>query len=508
MLGFRISHCAVAVSLLSLVGCTTTPFGDSASAITIPASPVVSQSSDKIATTGSHAPVRNGTLTTAMVKNSPRLIQSGTAPEAAGLHELKVPQVEMDDFSPSDAVTQDQNESSEPEAAPQTDDLWQRLRSGFQLSNLEVQPGRVAKFEKYYAKHPKYFTRLAERAQWFLPYVLEQVEQRQMPAEVAILPAIESAFRPDATSRSNAAGMWQFIGATGRRFGLRQDWWMDARRDLVQSTRAALDYLDYLSKEFDGDWELALAAYNAGEGNIRRQVKKNRANNLPAQYAHLRLRRETSEYVPRLMAVRNILISPEKFGIELAPLINRQTLKVVNLKTQTDLTVAASFLSLSSRQLKFLNLGYKRGVTPPNGPHVLVVPTEEADKLVAELALLNPTQRMQWAHHKVKKGEYLGKIARTHGVRVKSIMRSNSLTSNIINPGQELRIPLSTGAAQFAGPSVISDSGESRKHLVASGDSLWKISRKYRISLADVLKWNQISKKTKLYPGQSIIVSP
>ncbi|MGI9319079.1 MAG: LysM peptidoglycan-binding domain-containing protein [bacterium] len=394
-----------------------------------------------------------------------------------------------------------------PDQPVSTHDLWYRLRSGFQLSNLEEQPGRVAQFEKWYAKHPKYFERLSERAYWFLPYVLEQVEKRGMPSEVAILPAIESAFRPDATSRSRAAGIWQFIGSTGRRFGLRQDWWMDARRDVVQSTRAALDYLEYLSQEFDGDWELALAAYNAGEGGISRAIKKNRANNLPTSYSYLKLRRETSEYVPRLFAVRNILNDPDKYGIKLQPLVNRPTLRVIDLKHQTDLSVAASYLSLTRKQLHFLNLGYKRGVTPPNGPHILVVPANEAEQLMAALVKLNPSQRMQWAHHKVKKGENLGIIARAHGVNVESVKRANSLASNLIRPGQELRIPLYGGGIQLAENSSQAGSTTNRTHRISAGDTLWRISRRYGVSLPSLMKWNKLSSQSTLYPGQTLIVS-
>ncbi len=496
MPGPRISYCCIAIGLLTLAGCTSIP------------------TSDRIAAVGPTAPVmdaeaESSSANAAAQSESGQSVDIYRSLESGTLTALEFSENGIDNLRTDEQSAQQKLIlSTALTPGPQADDLWDRLRSGFRLSNLENRPDRVAQFEKYYARHPKYFERLADRAQWFLPYILDQVEKRGMPTEIAILPAIESAFRPDATSKSNAVGMWQFIGATGRRFGLRQDWWMDARRDLVQSTRAALDYLDYLSLEFNGDWELALAAYNAGEGNIRRNIRKNQARNLPSDYAHLRLRRETSEYVPRLFAVRNILIDPEKYGIQLKPLANSQTLGVIDLKTQTDISVAASYLSLSSKQLHFLNLGYKRGVTPPNGPHILVVPIGEADNLMEKLATLSPTQRMQWAHHKVKKGEYLGKIARIHGVSVQSIVRSNSLKSNLINPGQELRIPLSTGAVQYAGPGIIADSAQVQKHLVASGDSLWKISRQYSVSLEDILKLNQLSKNTTLYPGQSIIIKP
>ncbi len=394
-----------------------------------------------------------------------------------------------------------------PKLDVRENDLWADLRAGFRLSNLEEQPERVAHFERWYAKHPKYFERLAERAYWFLPYVLAEVKARDIPAEIAILPAVESAFRPDATSRSRAAGMWQFISATGRRFGLRQDWWMDGRRDLVQSTRAALDYLEFLSQEFNGDWELALAAYNAGEGTIRKQIRRNKAKGQPLTYAALSLRRETSEYIPRLLAIRNILKDPAKFNIKLTPLENVQRLRVVDLQTQTDLTVVASMVSLNRKQLHFLNLGYVRGVTPPNGPHTIVVPSEDADKLARDLAGLSARDRMQWARHRVKKGEYLGKIAKLHGVSAAAIRTANSIEGNLIQPGQELRIPLS-GGVKYAGsvPLAKETPSNKKKHMVSKGDTLWNISRKYRVSLTSLMRWNQLSRKSILQPGQSLVV--
>ena len=380
--------------------------------------------------------------------------RSGAAPPVRQVQpELEFPEVDLSNLpirEPGSSMAAGNSGFQKATVAGnREDDLWQRLRGGFRMSKNRDLHQRVRQFETWYAKHPKYFERLASRAYWFLPYVLDQVEARGMPTEVAILPAIESAFRPDATSRSKAVGMWQFIGATGRRFGLRQDWWMDARRDLVQSTRAALDYLEYLNQEFNGDWELAFAAYNAGEGGINRRIKKNRQRNLPTSYAYLQLRRETAEYVPRLLALRNILAQPERFGIQLKPLKNEPSLAVVDLKAQTDISVAASFSSLSQKQLHFLNLGYKRGVTPPNGPHTLVVPIDEAKALSQKIAALSPTQRMRWAHHRVKSGEYLGRIAKAHNVTVRSIKLANSLNSNLIRPG-----PGASHSPQHRGDSI------------------------------------------------------
>lgn len=387
-------------------------------------------------------------------------------------------------------------------------DLWEKMRSDFELVYSNPNDPLIAKFENWYSRHPKYFERLAERAYWYLPYILAQTQARNMPAEVALLPAIESAFRAEAVSRSKAVGMWQFMGSTGTRFGLRRDWWMDGRRDMVLSTRAALDYLEILSGQFNGNWELVFAAYNAGEGTIGRAIKKNQSQGKPATYPNLTLPRETREYVPKLFAVRNIIANPEKFNIRFRSIPIHQTLAVVDAKTQTDLAVAASLIPLDKEQLYKFNRGYSRGVTPPNGPHQIVVPTEYQSQLTMELDKLSLQQRLRWARHQVRKGEYLGRIARQHRVTVDSIMQANRLSSNLIKPGQELKIPISTGFHQYARASVsdVKVKHGDKVYTVRKGDSLWKISQGTGISLASILRWNGISKNTLLYPGQQLIV--
>ncbi|MEM7196463.1 MAG: LysM peptidoglycan-binding domain-containing protein [Pseudomonadota bacterium] len=388
-------------------------------------------------------------------------------------------------------------------------DLWSRLRRGFSLGNLENSPKLRLQFEDWYARHPKYFERLAKRAYWFLPHILEEVENAGMPSEVALLPAIESAFRPDATSRSKAAGIWQFISATGRRFGLRQDWWMDGRRDLIRSTDAALQYLTYLRDEFNGDWELAFAAYNAGEGNIRRAIRQNKATGRSTRYSDLDLRKETTEYVPKLFAVRNIIDNPEKYGINLKSIPNTTTLAALEVPSQTDLTVVASLAGISSSELHFLNSAYKRGVTPPDGPHTILLPFEQFEDTKSKLFAMDPVDRVRWARHRVRKGEFIGRIARKHGVSVDAIKRANSLSSNLIHPGQLLRIPLSRGRFEFASNS--SDSVVARDsdtiYKVRPGDTLWELARRFNVSINNLMIWNGLTKKSILNLGQQLIVN-
>ena len=389
------------------------------------------------------------------------------------------------------------------------DDLWQQLKGSFSLEYSNPSDPTLQHFEKWYAKHPKYFDRLAKRAYWFMPYVYQEIQKRNMPAEVALLPAIESAYRPEAVSRSNAVGMWQFISTTGKRFGLRQDWWVEGRSDMVQSTRAALDYLEFLADEFDHDWELVFAAYNAGEGKIRREIRNNKKANKPSSFTDLNLRKETREYVPKLFAVRNIIKRPEAYGIRLTPIPNAQTLAVVDVRNQTDLAVAASLIDTTAEKLRFFNRGYKRGVTPPNGPHTIVLPINEAEILLTRIEKLSHQERLRWARHQVRKGEYLGRIARKHGVTVDSIMQANELSSNLIKPGQELKIPISIGQYQYAKSSSkeFKTQNSDTLYTVRPGDSLWKISQQAGVVLSKILRWNGISKNTLLYPGQQLIIS-
>ncbi|MXZ80312.1 MAG: LysM peptidoglycan-binding domain-containing protein [Gammaproteobacteria bacterium] len=388
-------------------------------------------------------------------------------------------------------------------------DIWERLRGNFSLEYSNPNDEQIAKYEKWYSARPKYFERISRRAYWYLPYMLHEVEKRGMPAEIAILPALESAYRPNAVSRANAVGLWQFIAPTGRRFGLRQDWWMDGRQDMVDSTRAALDFLGFLANEFDNDWELVLASYNAGEGNVRRAIRRNQRSNRPVTYPHLRLPRETREYVPRLFAIRNIIRNPEKFGISLHPIPNRMTVAVVDARTQTDLALAASYIPLTTHELMKLNQGYLRGVTPPDGPHNILVPAEYASTLSGELEKLTPRDRLQWVLHRIKKGEFLYGIASRYDTTVPILKRMNQLKSDTIYPNQTLKIPIpKRGDFVYARASVndVEIKDGKRTYTVRKGDSLSRISQLFETTIQTLLRLNNLTAKSIIYPGQKLII--
>lgn len=398
--------------------------------------------------------------------------------------------------------------SLQPEAVVEVD-LWERLRNNFSLEYSNPDDTQIAKYEKWYSARPKYFERISKRAYWYLPYMLHEIEKRGMPAEIAILPALESAYKPNAVSKANAVGLWQFIAPTGRRFGLRQDWWMDGRRDMVDSTRAALDFLGFLANEFDNDWELVLASYNTGEGNVRRAIRRNQRSHLPVTYPHLRLPRETREYVPRLFAIRNIIRDPEKFGISLHPIPDRMTVAVVDARTQTDLVLAASYIPVTAHELMKLNQGYLRGVTPPDGPHNILVPAEYAPMLSEELEKLTPRDRLHWVLHRVKKDEFLYGIASRYDTTVPILKKMNRLKSNIIHPDQTLKIPIpKRGDFVYARASVndVEIEGGKRTYTVRKGDSLSRISQLFETTVEALLRLNDLTVKSIIYPGQKLVI--
>ena len=391
--------------------------------------------------------------------------------------------------------------------AGQPDDFWRALRNQFSLQYSGASDPGFSRYQQSFAKQ-EYFDRLGSRGYWFMPYVLEQAQKRGMPAEIVLLPAIESAYRSDAVSRSKAVGMWQILAPTARHYGLRQDKWMDGRRDLVQSTRAALDYLGYLADEFNQNWEHVLAAYNAGEGTIRRAIRSNRKAGKPTGFTHLKLRKETRDYLPRLFAIRDIIRSPDKYGIKLPAIPNRQTLAVIDARTQTDLNVAASLIPASGEELRYFNMGYKFGITPPDGPHTIVLPADMAEQLLAKLDGMSDQQKLRWARHPVKKGEYLRLIAKKYRITVDLIMHANGLSSHLIRIGQVLKIPISAGglryADEFPGEIVIRDGYIF--YTIKPGDSLWKISRESNASIAQLLSWNNLLEHNLLFPGHQIII--
>jgi membrane-bound lytic murein transglycosylase D len=407
--------------------------------------------------------------------------------------------------------------ASEPTPASATPepprDLWDRIRAGMRME-VRNDP-RVEAELAFYAKRPEYMERVAERAEPYLHYIVEELERRGMPTELALLPVVESAFQPLAYSPGHAAGIWQFIPSTGRHYGLKQTWWYDGRRDIVASTKAALDYLQRLYGYFS-DWELALAAYNSGEGTVMRAIRANQKRGLPTDYWSLRLPRETQAYVPRLLAIRSLVAEPERYQITLRSIPDEPYLTVVDVGSQIDLALAAKLAELPVDELYRLNPGFNRWATDPNGPHLLVLPIEKAENFEQALAGLPRSSRVRWERHKISRGETLSEIANRYHTTVEVLKQVNEMRSTMIRAGQHLLVPVSAKSAPHyvvsAGksgsePAASASSSRSKRiHTVKSGDTLWEIGRRYGASTQQIAAWNRMSPKDTIRPGQNLVV--
>lgn len=397
---------------------------------------------------------------------------------------------------------------------PDSQDLWDRIRANFELPDHNH---RGIKHDlAWYARHQAYLDRVAERASPYLHFIVEEVERRDMPAEIALLPIVESAFQPFAYSHGRAAGIWQFIPSTGKLFGLKQNWWYDGRRDVVASTKAALTYLETLNKHFDGDWLLALAAYNSGEGTVRRAIRKNKRRGKPTDFWSLDLPRETRGYVPKLLAIANIVSDPEAYGVRLVSIPDEPFFDVVDTGSQIDLALAADLAEISMRDLYTLNPGFNRWATDPKGPHRLLVPLEKAGIFEEKLADLSEDSRIQWERHSIRRGETLLAIAEKYRTTVDVLKKVNHIRGNIIREGDNLVIPVATknlasytlsAEQRLRATQNTSRSGRQKVvHVVRAGDTLWDLSRKYGVSVRALAKWNGMAPRDMLKTGQKLVV--
>ncbi len=392
-------------------------------------------------------------------------------------------------------------------------DLWARMRQGYGLPDADHQ--RVERHLQWYAKHPEYLDRVIDRAEPFMHFILEEIDKRNMPTEIALLPIVESAFQPFAYSHGRAAGIWQFIPGTGKLYGLKQDWWYDGRRDVIASTHAALDYLTALNKHFKGDWLLALAAYNSGQGTVNRAIRKNRKRNRPTDYWHLRLPKETTGYVPRLLAISTIFAKPEKYSLQLRSLENKPRIQQVDTGSQLDLALAADMAGIELEQLYKLNPAYNRWATDPAGPHKLVLPIEKVEQFNQQLVSLPENERIKWKRHRIKEGQALSHIAKKYRTTVKVLKTVNNLRSNNIRAGKYLIIPV---ASRSFGDYKLSASSRQQKRLaragkgkktiyrVRKGDTFWDISRAHGVSVRKLAKWNGMAPRDPLKLGQKLVI--
>ncbi|TAJ76080.1 MAG: LysM peptidoglycan-binding domain-containing protein [Gallionellaceae bacterium] len=376
----------------------------------------------------------------------------------------------------------------------------------------ELNSKLIARHEKWYANRPEYVARMSERSQRYLFYIMEEVERRGMPSEIALLPMIESAFNPGAYSVGRASGIWQFIPSTGKNFGMQQNWWYDGRRDIISATNGALDYLERLHDQF-GDWELALAAYNWGEGAVARAQARNRRMGKPTNYASLRLPRETQNYVPKLLAIKHIVNDPEHFGLKLADVPNQPYFAAVATSRRIDVKLVAELADISLEEFNALNPGHNRPVILEETANVLLLPVDKLETFQNNLEKTN--QRLvSWQPYQTKKGEHFDQLAPRFGLSAEKLRSINGLSARArISNGQTLLVPINsekTVADEFAAFNTHLASidetamGRTLKHTVRKGETLATIARRYRVSPASLKEWNNGVGKLKV--GQRITI--
>jgi membrane-bound lytic murein transglycosylase D len=395
------------------------------------------------------------------------------------------------------------------------DDLFDRMRAGFAFD--EVQEPAIDVQLAWLEHNPEYLERVFQRGQRYLYHVITEVEARGMPLEFALLPVVESAYEPFAYSTSRAAGLWQFIPGTGVRFGLKQNWWYDGRRDPIESTRAALDYLQALHDQFNGDWLLAIAAYNVGENTVQRELEFNRANGKPTDFWHLRLPAETRAYVPKLLALKRLMAEPERYGLEFAVIPNEPYFAVIDTGSQIDLKVAAQLAGTSYDEFVALNAGYNRWASDPEGPHRMLVPIDNADAFEAALKTLTAAERVPFTSHEVGRKETLASIAKQYGTAATVIAKLNELPGDRVTPGETLKIPLMSGplpdkvliaALRVDRPETDVGGRKQRQivYRVRAGETLNSIARSHGIPVSTLARLNNLSGQEALVKGQRLII--
>lgn len=436
------------------------------------------------------------------------------------LREVQTPQAEVTAPEPGNIVIQ--QSLHQPEAvAPVTKDtlapraieignLWDRIRAGLTLG--ELKNPRVASHEAAFASKPEYLARIVDRSRRYLHHIVLEVEKRGMPMEIALLPIVESAFNPTAYSSARASGIWQFMPGTGKNYGLQQNWWHDERRDVHAATTAALDYLESLHRRFN-NWELALASYNSGEGRVGRAIAYNRARGLPTDFSSIQLPTETRNYVPKLIAVRNIVREPERFGLSLAYIPDKPYFIAVSTAKHIDLKRAAEFAEIPVEEFLALNPAFNRPVIAAKESRSILVPAETADIFLAKLE--NPDQPLvSWRTQKLARGEALEKVAERFGISSSELKAVNGIpSSKRIAGGGMILVPVamtmqqpahidddatpeSALAAPYVAPPSIS-------HTVKRGESLSKIARRYGVSAKSLQAWNGL-KKGRVVVGQRL----
>ena len=395
----------------------------------------------------------------------------------------------------------------------QEDDLWQVIANRQDIKS--VSNSRVESRIDWISNHPEYLSLISKRAEPFLYLVVSELEKQNVPIEIALLPIVESDYYPFSYSHGTAAGLWQFIPSTGRMYGLEEDWWHADRRDVLASTKAAANYLNDLNKMFKGDWLLSIAAYNAGPGRIQRAIDTNIKLGKKTDFWSLDLPQETEKYVPKLLALSQVIKNPSRYNQKLLKIDNKPFLKAIELDSQFDLALISQWTGLSIDQIYNYNPGLKRWATPESLPYIMLLPEEVIYSFNDNLSKQGQRPKISWTRYKIKQGDSLSLIAQNYNTTIGQIMSVNELDNDVIRADKYLIVPL---AQKSEGYYSLSDNQREKSRLniqknsekiiytVVAGDSLWKISTKFGTTINNLVRWNKISPSESLSIGKELVI--
>ncbi len=392
------------------------------------------------------------------------------------------------------------------------DTVWYRVSNGLQFA-LDHHNEQIEEEIDWFRSNPRYVAEVTERAMPFIYEIVQEVERRGLPLELALLPVIESAFNPMARSGQRAAGLWQFMAPTAASLGLKRDWWYDGRHDPMASTSAALDYLQALYTQFDEDWLLALAAYNAGQGNVQRAIQRNEQRGRATDFWSLPLPQETRRHVPRLLGLAHVMADPDHFELTLSPVPDQPYLIGYDVGSQIDLGLVATLAELDPERIYQYNPGYLQWATHPDGPHTVWLPVDSLPVFENNLTALGDT-RITWDRYVIQPGDTLSGIASRFRTQVGALQQTNNLTGSRIVAGDSLLIPRAYRAGEpLPSPSVVLAAANTLpvpagQYTVRSGDSLWRIANRYRMTVDELAQWNNIDVNSVLRPGQQLRLEP
>ena len=398
--------------------------------------------------------------------------------------------------------------------AQSTHNVWDALRDQFSLSHEVTRP-EVQTQIRWLVAHPSYLQKLARQSEPYIYHVVTEIKNRRLPGELALIPMIESSYDPFAYSGVGAAGLWQLMPGTGTDLGLKQDWWYDGRRSIGPSTNAALTYLSYLHNFFNGDWVLAFAAYDSGEGSLARVIKNSGLTGGHVSFWSLNVPQETRAYIPRLLALAEVIQNPQRYSVQLPDIPHAPYFEEVNIGSQIDLNHAAKLAGISYRELLKLNPGFNRWATAPYRPYKLLIPADKVEDFSRNLANVPEDQRVSWTRHKVSAGDNLVLIAQKYHTTVNLIKELNQLKSSSVKKGQFVLIPSSkntTVTSQTNTPPstptqhFIATKQYKVVHIVQKNESFQQIQQKYGVTAQDIQSWNHLIAQKPLSPGQQLII--